>query len=266
MTKTCNASMPRSINGKKNENNKSNIKLLKELNGQVLVSLEQYKAHPNLFLGTIGNNLRLKDRREVVLVKVIGDKAFPLEKVADILLSFILFIAGGVVSATFQSSKRQALMDTARAFKTYCAIMDVLNPGQIQVALEQIRQFDESLYSILNDEEKVESLVAFSRIKNEDARSPKVQLGNECIDVDYLSHLIEWGYKPLIIGLDDVFDSREEFLDFAFTVVVGCIMVTQLRGMGREEAVKFFIDELGHNSKEGAEFLFNLLTINNEHI
>lgn len=256
--------MTKSINSKKNTNNKSDIKFLKELNGQVVVSVEQYKAHPNLFLGTPDNNFRLKDGREVILAQVIGNKAFPLERVADNLLSFILLIAGGVISTTDPNVKRQILMDTARAFKVYCAIMDLLDSYHMQDTLDKIRRYDESLYSILSDEEKVERLVAFSRSECEDPRSPKVQFGDESIDVDYLSHLIEWGYKPLAIGLDDEFDSDEEYFDFAFTIIVGCIIVTQLRGLGREEAVEYFIDELGDNNKGNVEFFFDLLTIDKE--
>ena len=261
--KTMKNTMPKSINSK-NTKNKCNIKILKGFNGQVLVSLEEYKAHRHFFLGTSGNNLRLKDGREVILVKVIGDKAFPIERVSDNLLSFILLVAGGIISTTDPGTKRQVLIDTARAFKVYCAIMDLLDSGHKKDTLDKIRRYDENLYSVLSDEEKVERLVAFSRSECEDPRSPKVQLGNERIDVDYLSHLIEWGYKPLAIGLDDEFDSDEEYFDFAFTIIVCCIMVTQLRGMEREEAVEYFIDELGHNSKDSVEFFFNLLTINKE--
>ena len=262
-TKTCNALMPKNINSKKN-NSKSDINFLKELNGQVVVSVEQYKAHPDLFLGTPSNNLRLEDDREVILAQVIGNKAFPLERVADNLLSFILLIAGGVISTTDPNVKRQILMDTARAFKVYCAIMDLLDSGHMQDTLDKIRRYDESLYSILSDEEKVERLVAFSRSECEDPRSPKVQFGDESIEVEYLAHMVEFGYKPLLCGLDDEFESEEEYFDFSFTIIVSCVMVTQLRGMEKEEAIEYFLDELGYNSKESVEFFFNMLTIDKE--
>ncbi len=48
MKKISKQSMPKSVNTKKSTNNKSSIMFLKELNGQVVVSVEQYKSHPEL--------------------------------------------------------------------------------------------------------------------------------------------------------------------------------------------------------------------------
>ena len=81
--------MPKSINSKKNTNNKSDINFLKELNGQVVVSVEQYKAHPDLFLGNILEGLSLKDNRDVVVAIAIGGMVFPIERVAELLLNCI---------------------------------------------------------------------------------------------------------------------------------------------------------------------------------
>ena len=263
MKTTRKVTMPKGVNSKKNS--KSNVKILKRFNGQVLVSLEEYKAHRHLFLGTPGNNnLRLEDGREVILVKVIGDKAFPIERVAELLRAFIVFIAGRALLPNDSDAKHHALMDTGRAFRAYCAIMEVLNPDQIKATLYLVRQFDESLYSVLSDGEKLERLVAFSRAECEDPRNFRVKLGNESIDVDYLSCLIEWGYKPLCCKLDDEFDSDEDYFNYSFTIIVGCILVTQLRGMEREEAVEYFLNELGDNSIGNVEFFFNLLTIYKE--
>ena len=258
MKKTSKQSMPKSINSK-NTNNKCNIKILKGFNGQVLVSLEEYKAHRPLFLGKPGNNLRLKDGREVILVKVIGNMAFDLERVAELLLSFIFNVAGGVNS----TNDPRVLLDISRAFKVYCSIMSFLDPSHMQDTLENIRRYDEGLYTLLSDKE-VERLVAFSRSEFEDPWSHKVQLGDESIDVDYFLHLIEWGYKPLCCGLDDEFDSKEEYLDFVFTIITGCIMVAQLRGMERRAAINHTAKELGPGSKSFVEVMFRMLTIDKE--
>ena len=253
--------MPKSINSKKN--NKSNIKFLKELNGQVLVSVQQYQSHPELFLGTPGN-LRLKDGREAIVSIVVRDKVFPLDRVANLLKSIIFFVAEVIFPTDDPYVKCQAHLDSARAFKVYCDIMELLDPGHMQDALDEIREFDEELYGILNDAEKVEHLVSISRSECESPLNPKIQFIAESIDVEYLSRLIEFGYKPLLCVLNDEFESDEEYVNFAFTMIVGCVMVKELQGMEREEAIECFLDEFGYHNKECAEFFFNMLTINKE--
>lgn len=263
-TKTCNVSKPKSVNSKKSSNNKSDIKFLKELNGQVIVSVEQYKSHPELFLGTPSHNLRLKDGREVIVSCVIGDMAFDLVRVAELLLSSMFFHSVIASSTSTPIVKAQAICGIARAYSLYTAIKDFLCPGHKKSTLEEMREIDLKLYQIVKYDAVVKQLVSDSQYYFENPSNPKFQFGNESIDVEYLAHLIEEGYRTLLSGKDDEFDSSLDSINYTCTVFEGCIMVTQLRHMKRKDAINYASKELGSGSKSCVETLFRMLTINKE--
>lgn len=254
--------MPKSINTKRN--NKCNIKFLKELKGQVVVSLEQYLANQDLFLRTPDNNLRLKDNREVIVAITIGDKYFPADKTADILSSYIFAVASGCYSSDKYDAKTNAILPVARALKIYCDIENVLNPSEIQDTLDCLRKVDEDLYNVLRDKHTVKNLDRYCKSKYENPCNPKIQLVNESIDSERLAQFVEYGYKPLLKHLGAKFDSVEESKSFTFSLVAAGIMVTQFRGMGMKEAFDYFKRELYLNDKKFIKYFWSLLTIDKE--
>ena len=258
------ASMTKIVNNKKNANNKSDIRFLKELDGQVIVSVEQYKAHPELFLGTPGNNLRLKDGREVLLSCVIGDMAFELAREAELLLCSMFFLSEIASSVDIPVVKAQARCGIARAYSLYTAIKDFLCPGHRKSTLENMREADLNLYQIVKDEHLVKQLVCNNQYYFENPANSKFRFGNESIDVEYLAHLIEKGFRSLLRGKDDGFASSWDSIDFTCTVVEGCIMVTQLRRMERRAAINYAVKELGPGSKSCVEVVSRMITIDKE--
>ena len=263
MNKMQKVSMPKSIESKKNTNNKSSIKFLKELNKQVVVSVEQYLAHPELFLGNPLDGLRLKDNRDVVVAVEIGGMAFPIERVAELLLNCI-FINHEMISKKVNSQlTEQAYPIIARAFKLYCAILDVMLPGHKPATLEVMRQHDEELYRLLKAEGTVKHFEKISR-DYENPENPKFRFGNERIDTEFLAYIILNG----IFGMQRIWqenpDVTEDRKGFMFTLCMGSIMTTQLRRMERKAAIKYAAKELGPGSKSCVEVVFRMLTIDTE--
>ena len=259
--------MPKSIiNGKKN-NNMSDITFLKELNGQVVVSVEQYKSNPDYFLGKPGDNLRLKDGREVVVACELEGMAFPLDKLADLLLNCILInheAASAYVNSDFTV---QAYPMLARAYKLYCAIMDFLNPGHKRATLEFMRQFDKDLYSFLKVEGTVKYFDNISRRDHEDPENPKFCIGHESIDEEYLASMISLGAIRIFkIMEEEEIDDKMDRITLMFTACMGYIMVTQLRHMGRKAAIEYAAKELGPDSKECVEIVLKMLTIDKKEV
>ena len=258
--------MPKSIiNGKKN-NNMSDITFLKELNGQVVVSVEQYKSAPDYFIGKPGDNLRLKDGREVVVACELEGMAFPLDKLADLLLNCILInheAASAYVNSDFTV---QAYPMLAGAYKLYCAIMDFLNPGHKRATLEFMRQFDKDLYSFLKVEGTVKYFDNISRREHEEPENPRFCFGHESIDEEYLAYMILNG----IFGMQRIWqetpDATEDSKDFMFTLCMGSIMVTKLRRMEKKAAIKYAAKELGPDSKECVEIVLKMLTIDKKKV
>ena len=128
-------SMPQRINSKKNEQHHTgavqtgasiancNIHFMKELSGQVLVSIDEFIANRELIHGTPEEGFRLEDDREVFMACELEGMAFPLDKVADLLLNCIL-INYETASVNANSDLTvQAYPMLARAYKLYCAIM-----------------------------------------------------------------------------------------------------------------------------------------------
>ena len=263
MKKISKQSMPKGVNSKKNTNNKSSIKFLKELNGQVVVSVEQYKSHPKLFLGNPWDGLRLKDGREVIVAVEIGGMAFPIERVLELLLNCI-FINYELISKKVNSQLTdQAYPIIARAYNLYCAIMDFMLPGHKPATLEVMRQHDEELYRMLKAEGTVKRFEKISQ-DYENPENPKFRFGNERIDTEYLAHMIWMGILRMQRTLQEETNAAEDSKDFMFTLCVGSIMATQLRRMDRKAAIKYAAKELGPGSKSCVEVVFRMLTIDTE--
>ena len=255
--------MPKSVNIKKSSNNKSDIKFLKELNGQVVVSVEQYKAHPDLFLGNIWDGLSLKDNRDVVVAVVIGGMVFPIERVAELLLNCI-FINYEMISKDVNSQLTvQAYPIIARAYNIYCAIMDVVIPGHKPATLEVMRQHDEDLYRLLKVKGTVKYFDKISR-DYENPENPKFCFGNERIDTEYFAYMILNGFFGMQRLWQENTDVVEDSKDFMFTLCMGSIMVTKLRRMERKAAIKYAAKELGPGSKGCVEVVSRMLTIEKE--
>ena len=262
-TKTCNVSKPKSVNSKKSSNNKSDIKFLKELNGQVVVSVEQYKAHTDLFLGNIWDGLSLKDNRDVVVAIATGGMVFPIERVAELLLNCI-FINYEMISENVNSELTvQAYPIIARAYNLYCAIMDVMLPGHKPATLEVIRQQDEDLYRLLKVDGTVKYFDKVSR-DYEKPENPKFRFGNERIDTEYLAYMILNGILGMQRMWQENTDVTEDRKDFMFTLCMGSIMVTKLRRMERMAAIKYAANVLGPGSKSCVEVVSRMLTIGKE--
>ncbi len=273
--KTTISTMPKSINSKKNEQhtiaaqtkvnaNKRGFRPLKENSYEVLISVEQYRSHPELFQGAPGINLKLKDGRFAAVVTVIGNMCFSLDRVSDMLLGSVLSCYEKDTSSHTFLADPQKSMDVARAFKVLSVVNSVLDPFVQEQSLEKILQFDYELYRFVRDEESVEQFVSLSRLYRENPHHPEICLGDEIIDQDYLSNLIKMGRRSLVGRLDefDLEDEDEEELynDWAFTILMSDIMVTQLRGMGREEAIERLMDDYGCG-RITLEHYFDMLTI-----
>ena len=255
--------MPKSVNSRKNANNKSDINFLKELNGQVVVSVEQYKAHPDLFLGNILEGLSLKDNRDVVVAIAIGGMVFPIERVAELLLNCI-FINYEMISKDVNSQLTvQAYPIIARAYNLYCAIMDVIIPGHKPATLEVMRQYDEDLYGLLKVDGTVKYFDKISR-DYEDPENPKFRFGNERIDTEYLAYMILNGIFGMQGILQEETDTKEDEIDFMFTLCMGGIMVTKLRHMERKAALNYAAKVLGPGSQSCVEVVSRMLTIDKE--
>ena len=233
MKKTSKKSMPKSVNSKKNNDYKCNTRPSKVLHY---------------------NGLKKIDGR---CVCVVENMVINLEKVAELLLSSILFFNEAAAYNDDHHTKTQAVRDLARAYHVYRTIKDILHPGSSSTILEEFRQYDEELYRLVEDEDTVSQLVNISREECEVPENPRISIGNERIDMNYLSDLIEWGFRSLVIGLDD----KEDYENFSSTAFAGCIMVTQLRRMDIEEATAYIIDELGSHGKTCIEYYFGMLTI-----
>lgn len=277
--KTTISTMPKSINSKKNEQHtnaaqtrenttKSNFRPLKENSHEAFVSVQQYQSHPELFLGTPGINLRLKDGRCAFLLVPIGNMAFPLEKVEDVLFEGInrdIQIADHWDINTL--AKNQDLLDGVRVFSIMRSICEILythnNEG---IVLHGLKCSNKRLHCILENEEVVAQLVKLSRSQNENPQNPKVQFGTESIDVDYFSHLVESMLEELVSFLFDegLFCDEDEYDDYVGTVCMACFMVTQLRGMGREDSFEYVSDKVSPIFKEHIESVLKMLTIDKE--
>lgn len=263
MKKISKQSMPKSVNTKKSTNNKSSIMFLKELNGQVVVSVEQYKSHPDLFLGNPWDGLRLKDGREVIVAVEIGGMAFPIERVANLLRKCI-FINYDMISKNVNSDLTvQAYPMIARAYNLYCAIMDVIIPGHKLATLEVMRQYDEDLYGLLKVDGTVKYFDKISR-DYENPENPKFRFGNERIDTEYLAYMILNGFFGMQGMLQEETDTKEDEIDFMFTLCMGGIMVTKLRRMERKAALNYAAKVLGPGSQSCVEVVSRMLTIDKE--
>jgi hypothetical protein len=225
------ASMPKSVNSKKN--NKCNVR-------------------PSNVLQF--NGLKKIDGRYVCVVE---NKAIDLEEVAELLLSSILFFHEAATHYEGLQSKTQAVLDLTRTYHYYRTVKDILHPGSSNSILEEFRLYDEELYRLVEDEDTVNQLVNILREKCESPESPRIQFGNELIDRDYLSNIIEWGFRQLVIGLAN----KEDYESFSSTAFSGCIMVTQLRRMDIEEAMTYMMEEFGSYGKDCIEYFFAMPTI-----
>lgn len=279
MNKMQKVSMPKNIESNKNEQHKnaaqttvnasnSGFRPLKELNGQVLVSMDEFIANRELIQGTPEEGFRLEDGREVTVAIEIKGVAYPLERIADLLLySLISNIHTGNSRDYFASI--QAQFDTAKAFQIIWAIDDILDSDKKIQALKIAHKLDYVAFLQLMDRESVEQLANRSvsqvrealhlpPIQAQDNR--KIQFINECEDPLRLSNMLERGHRALCIAQEDV-ESKEEGIDLMFTEMMGCIMVAQLRGMNRKATIEYVGNELGSDSKKCVETVLKLLTI-----
>lgn len=279
--KTTISTMPKSINSKKNEQHtnaaqtrvnttKSNFRPLKENSHEVFVSVQQYQSHPELFLGTPGINLRLKDGRDAFLLVPIGDMVFPLDKVEDALFEgFNRDIQIADHWDIYALAKNQDVLDSVRVFSIMRSICEILytynNEG---IVLHGLKSSNKPLHRILENEEMVAQLVNQSRSQNENPQNPKVQFGKESIDVDYFSRLVEPMLEQLVFFLFDetLFDDEYDYNDFADMVCIACFMVTKLRGMGRKDSFEYVIDKVSPVFMKHIESVFETLTISKKNV
>ena len=259
-------SMPKSVNSKKDESIYSGFKPLKEMSDLVIVSEEQYKANRALFFGEPGKKLKLKDSRDVIIARRIGGMAFPLEKAAELLLLSVCSnkrIADSPLSRPVV--KTQAYLNMARAYSVHNAIFDFLNPGhKNKDSLAKIRKVNKELYLLLKDEYFVNHVVGLSRSKCEKPENPKFVIGNESIDFEYLSDLIELGYASMRGNLFNKSNSEDDLLCFVDSICMGSVMVTHLRHMGRKASIEYVINLFDASLRQYAEYVFDMLTINEE--
>ena len=277
--KTSNSTMPKSINSKKNGQHQTgaiqtrvntsnhNNKFLKELSGQVVVSVEKYKSNPDLFIGNLRDGLRLKDGREVIVACEIEGMAFPLDKVADLLLNCIL-INFEMASANVNSDLTvQSYPLLARAYKFYCTIMDFLNPGHKSSTLEFMRQYNKDLYSLLKAEGSVNYFGNINRRDYEKPENPSFCFGKESIDAECLAYMVALGAIRINkIIQDEEIDDEMDRMNIMFTAVMGGIMAAKLRRMKRKAAIEYAAKELGPGSKGCVEVVFKMLTIDKEEV
>ena len=271
MNKTSKKTMPKSINSKKN--NKSNIKFLKELNGQVLVSVDEFIANRKLIHGTPEEGFRLDDGREVTVAIEIEGVACPLERVADLLLFSLMFnILIRNSRDTNFFARIQAESDVAKAFRIIWTIDDILGSDRKIKALETAHRLNYVTFLQLLDGESVEQLAEYGASEVCEALDlhdfqvsdkRKMQFLDKYEDPQRLSNMIELGQRAIAATLEET-DSKEEGIDRMFTVIMGCIMVAQLRGMKREAAIEYLSNELGSDSEECLETVLKMLTINKE--
>lgn len=267
-------SMSQGVNSKKNGQHNTgaaqtgatfpncNIHFMKELSGQVLVSIDEFIANRELIHGTPEEGFRLEDGREVFMACELEGTVFPLDKVADLLLNCILINHEAVSAGVNSDFTVQAYPMLARAYKLYCAIMDLLNPDHKRATLEFMRQFDKELYSFLKVEGTVKYFDNISRRDHEDLENPKFCIGYESIDEDYLADLISLGaFRMLKIIEAEEIDDEMARTTLMFTTCMGYIMVAQLRHMGRKAAIKYAANKLGPGSKSCVEVVFRMLSI-----
>ena len=263
--------MPQSINSKKN--NKSNVKFLKELNGQVLVSVDEFIANRNLIHGTPEEGFRLDDGREVTASIEIEGVACPLERVADLLLFSLMFnILIRNSRDTNFFARIQAESDVAKAFRIIWTIDDILGSDRKIKALETAHRLNYVTFLQLLDGESVEQLAEYGASEVCEALDlhdfqvsdkRKMQFLDKYEDPQRLSNMIELGQRAIAATLEET-DSKEEGIDRMFTVIMGCIMVAQLRGMKRKATIEYLNNELGSDSEECLETVLKMLTINKE--
>lgn len=271
--KTQSKSMPKSINGQKNGQHHTgaaqtganaterSIKFLKELNGQVVVSVNDFLKKTDLFLGKFGNNLRLKDGREVIVAVEIEDMYFPVECVLDLLQKCILQncrIASRVHNPIVEA---QACLDMARAYSIYCDIKDVLVPGHQKDTLKTLRQYDKNLSSQLGNKSVVEQLVDYSQKNCEDPENPKFCFKKESVDVEYLSSLIKSGYDLIQEFLEKTDLPTKTLIGYQYSLCVGGFLIAQLLGYRRREVVKYVKEEFGFGSVEDIKYMLGMFTI-----
>lgn len=269
--KTNEKTMPKSINSKKN--NKSNIKFLKELNGQVLVSIDEFIANRELIHGTPEEGFSLEDGREVTVAMEIKGVAYPLERVADLLLlSLIANIHIRNARASNFFARIQAESDVAKAFQIIWTIDDILGSDSKIKALEIAHHLNYVTFLQLLDMESVEKLAeygasevceALDLLDFQISDDRKIQFIDEYEDPQRLSNMIELGHKAIVVPLEET-DSKEEGMNLMFTQIMGCIMVAQLRGMKRKATIEYLSNELGSDSEECLETVLKMLTIDKE--
>lgn len=241
---------------------KCSIRFLKELNGQVVVSVKDFLNNSDLFLGRFGNDLRLKDGREVVLACEIEDMYFPVECMLDLLQNCILQNNRIASRSSSPVVEAQACLDMARAFNIYCDIKDVLVPGHLKDTLKTLRQYDKNLCRQLENKSVVKQLVAYSQKNCEDPENPKFCFRKESVDVEYLSSLIQSGYDLIQEFLEKTDDlPTNTLIGYQYSLCVGCFLIAQLLGYRRGEVVKFVKEEFGIGSVEDIKFMFGMFTI-----
>lgn len=264
--------MPKSINSKKNgqhhkgsaqsrvNTTKHSIRFLKELNGQVLVSTDEFIANRKLIHGTPEEGFRLEDGREVTVAMEIKGSAYPFERIADLLL-FSLISNIHIESSRDSNfiARIQAESDIAKAFQIIWAIDDILDSDRKILALKIAHSLDYKTFLQLIDGEMVERLAEYG------VSDISAALFDEYDDPQRLSNMIEQGHRAICIAQEEA-DSEEECIDLMFTEVTGCIMAAQLRGMKRKAAIEYAINELGPDSKKCVETVFEMLTIEKKEV
>ena len=276
--------MPKSINSEKNEQHtnaaqttvnasNSGFRPLKELNGQVLVSVDEFIANRKLIHGTPEEGFRLDDGREVTVAIEIEDVAYPLERVADLLLFSLMFnILIRNSRDTNFFARIQAESDVAKAFRIIWTIDDILGSDRKIKALETAHRLNYVTFLQLLDGESVEQLAEYGASEVCEALDlhdfqvsdkRKMQFLDKYEDPQRLSNMIELGQRAIAATLEET-DSKEEGIDRMFTVIMGCIMVAQLRGMKRKATIEYLNNELGSDSEECLETVLKMLTINKE--
>ena len=276
--------MPKSINSKKNEQHtnaaqttvnasNSGFRPLKELNGQVLVSVDEFIANRKLIHGTPEEGFRLKDGREVIVATEIKGVAYPLERVADLLLFSLrsnILIRNSRDCNFFD--RIQAESDTAKAFQIIWTIDDILGSDRKIKALEIAHRLNYITFLQLLDRESIEQLAEYGASEVREALDlpdfqvsdkRKIQFLDEYEDPQRLSNMIELGHRAIVASLEET-DSKEDGIDLMCTEITGCFMVAQLRGMKRKATIEYSSNELGPYSKECVEAVLNMLTIDKE--
>ena len=274
--------MPKSINSQKNEQphtsvaqarentTEHDIRFLKELKGQVLVSIDEFIANRELIQGTLEEGFRLEDGREVTVVIEIKSLAYPLERIADLLLfSLISNIHLHDSRGVNYFLRIQSLSDVAKAFQIIWNIDSILGSDRKIEALGIAHKLNFVTFLQLIDTEGVEQLAEYgaSSVRETLNLPPlkvpnkrKIKFVDEYVDPIRISNIFEMGNKAIGIAQEET-DSKERGIDLMFTEIMGCIMVAQLRGMRRKETIEYVSNELGSDSKGCVETVLKMLAI-----